>query len=305
MKVGLFLVAPEFKEGYRIEGEIKALGHDLTIVNVGKSSFVVDRGSIVFIAEAAKNLNPTEFKKQIIKPTEFDVIITTRMLRFIKECNVFLSDARKKGVKVFDNNLIEHSYVINKIVDEIKLGVGGINTPKTLHSRYFEDLPVLAEKIGYPLIFKNTNKGKGVGVEKHDSKDSLQKAIDKQVEAGKKAKGFLIQEYIPYEHDLRVLVIGNKTYTMKRIPPKDDFRANFSRGGSVEPFDLSVKTKDLATKAARVIGLDIAGVDVLITKEGEDFILEVNHTPGFVGMEEALGENIGKKWVQFALDSAK
>lgn len=305
MKIGLFLVAPDHKEGYRLEEEVLKAGHTLTTVNLGKASFIVSNGSAVLLADATSNLKEYNFKKQVIKTSDFEVIITTRMLRFIKEACVFIEYARKSGVRVFDNNLTTHGYVINKVVDELKLGLSGINTPVTAYSSDFKDLPVLAEKIGYPVIFKNTNKGKGVGVQKLENNDQLLKAINEQESAGKTPKTFLIQNFVPYKHDLRVLVVGDKTFTMERIPKRGEFRANFSLGGSVKPFKLSSKTQEIAKKAVRAVGLDIAGVDVLITEKGVNLILEVNHTPGFVGMEEALGINIGSEIIKFMIEYAK
>lgn len=304
MKVALVTTAPKFIEGLRLEEEANALGYDFTTINVGHASFILEKGKLVLIAETSKNLKEGEFKKQIIKLEDYDVVIMQRMFKFIKEITPIINQARKSGVKVFDNNLTNHGYVINKVVDEIKLGVNGILTPKTIHSRDFESLPILAEKIGYPLIFKNTNKGKGVGVYKFESKDQLTAKIKELESLGKKAKGFLIQELVKYKHDLRVLVVGESVFTMERIPKQGEFRANFSLGGSVKPFELSPKTKEFAIKAVQAVGLKMAGVDVLIDESGTEYILEVNHTPGFAGMEKALGDNIGKKVIQSSVQSA-
>jgi|GEM_PF-719249 len=304
MKVALITTAPKFIEGLRLEEEAKALGYDFTTVNVGHSSYILEKGKLVLIAETCKNLKQGNFKKEIIDLKQYDTILMQRMFKCIKEISPIIKDARKNGVRVFDNNLTKHNYVINKVVDEVKLGVAGILTPKTIHSRDFESLPILAEKIGYPIIFKNTNKGKGVGVYKFDSKDQLTTKIKELESLGKKASGFLIQQLINYKHDLRVLVVGDSIFTMERIPKQGEFRANFSLGGSVKPFSLNEEIKQFAIKAIRAVGLNIAGVDVLIDDQGTNYILEVNHTPGFVGMEKALGENIGKKIIQFSVENA-
>lgn len=304
MKVALITTAPKFIEGLRLEEEAKALGYGFTTINVGHSSFILEKGKLVLIAETCNDLKQGNFKKEIIDLKQYDTIMMQRMFKFIKEISPIIEDARKNGVRVFDNNLTDHHYVINKVVDEIKLGVAGILTPKTIHSRGFENLPILAEKIGYPLIFKNTNRGKGIGVYKFDSKDQLTAKIKELEGLNKKARGFLVQQLINYKHDLRVLVVGDSFFTMERIPKQGEFRANFSLGGSVRPFNLNEETKQLATKAVRAFGLSIAGVDVLIDDQGTNYILEVNHTPGFVGMEKALGENIGKKIIQFSIEKA-
>jgi glutathione synthase/RimK-type ligase-like ATP-grasp enzyme len=92
---------------------------------------------------------------------------------------------------------------------------------------------------------------------------------------------------------------------MRRIPGEGEFRANFSLGGSVELFDLDEAGKKMAMKALKAVGLSIGGVDMLITEDNKRYILEVNHTAGFIGMELATSTNIGKIWVEHAIASAK
>ncbi len=94
-------------------------------------------------------------------------------------------------------------------------------------------------------------------------------------------------------------------YCMRRIPKTGDFRANFSLGGSVELFPITPEIEELSKRAIKSIGLSIAGVDVLIDKDNKLYILEVNHTPGMIGMEEATGENISKIYLEYAIAHAK
>jgi len=92
---------------------------------------------------------------------------------------------------------------------------------------------------------------------------------------------------------------------MERIPRPGDFRANFSLGGSVELFEPSNETIALAKKALQATGMSVGGVDVLITEDGRQYILEVNHNPGFEGMELATKENIAKIYLEHAIKEAK
>jgi len=84
-----------------------------------------------------------------------------------------------------------------------------------------------------------------------------------------------------------------------------DFRANFSLGGTVEPFLLTDADKKLSITALNAIGMSVGGVDILIDKMNNRYILEVNHTAGFVGMEKATNKNIGKIFVEHAFKNAK
>jgi RimK family alpha-L-glutamate ligase len=100
-------------------------------------------------------------------------------------------------------------------------------------------------------------------------------------------KILLVQEYIDAKpgEDLRVYVIGGKVIgAMKRHAPEGDFRANISAGGRGEPFEVNNEIDYLAREAARICGLDIAGIDLLFDKDGYK-ICEANSAPGFEGFE--------------------
>lgn len=289
MKVSIITTAPTFNECKRIQKELTDLGHIVNVVDLSNSGFKISDSHLTLPG---------------LTDLDADVVIVRGVFQFIKELTPFIENYRSRGIKVFDNNLSHHQYAINKVVDLIKLGIAEIPTPKTSYARTFDDIRGFSKDFGFPFILKNTNKGKGAGVYKIDSEEKLEEIISKAEKEGKKAKGFIAQEFIDYVHDLRVLIIGEDVYAMKRIPPQGDFRANFSIGGTVELFDLSDKTKELAQRALKAMNMTVAGVDVLIDKEGNEYILEVNHTPGFTGMEKAKGDNIGKKFVQTALDKA-
>jgi ribosomal protein S6--L-glutamate ligase len=104
----------------------------------------------------------------------------------------------------------------------------------------------------------------------------------------------LVQEYIEESHgkDIRVLVVGgNVVACMRRSSIGDEFRSNFHLGGTVEKVDISPEFKKIAIEAASILGLEIAGVDLLESERGA-LVLEVNSSPGLEGIEKASGENI-------------
>jgi len=162
-----------------------------------------------------------------------------------------------------------------------------------------------AKKVGFPVVIKSTRMGKGASVYKIDDERALNSFIDERVEKAKNAKSFIIQEYIAYKYDLRALIIGEHVNVMRRIPGAGEFRANFSLGGSVELFELDPDGVRLARQALAAVGMSVGGVDILITPDNKRYILEVNHTAGFVGMEKATGENIGALFVKHAIKNAK
>jgi ribosomal protein S6--L-glutamate ligase len=107
-------------------------------------------------------------------------------------------------------------------------------------------------------------------------------------------EGVLVQEYIRESHgrDVRVLVVGGKVVTaMRRRAHGREFRSNFHLGGTVESIELPDDYARIACKAARLLGLDIAGVDLLESSRGP-LLLEVNSSPGLEGIEKASGVNV-------------
>lgn len=289
MKISLLTTGPNVEEITRIGEEIKKLGHEFEVVDFINFSFRV------------KNNNLTIFQLQNFNP---DLVIVRQMFSSINSVTPIVDYLRSKNIKIFDNGVFTHKYSINKVSDIVKLSIANLPTPDTAYSKESQDLLNLAEAIGYPIVVKSAKMGKGASVEKVNTREELAIYIKNFEESKLQSKTILVQEFIPYKFDLRVFVLGDKTFTMRRIPPEGDFRANFSLGGSVEPFDLSEKHKKLAIKAARAIDLDVAGVDLLVKDNDEALVLEVNHTPGMLGIEKATGENITKMYVEYAIKQA-
>lgn len=290
MKVALITTLEKLAENKRIEEEVKALGHEFELINLENFTFSIEKDSI-----------------NVEKLNDFsaDLVIVRGIFNSIKPISVLVNNIKKQGTKVFDNNFIEHKYSIDKVTDLIKLNVDSIPIPKTSYSRDFDKYSLLAKAIGYPLIVKSTRTGKGVSIFKIDNETGLKNLVEELKSEDKKAKSYLIQEFIPYKYDLRCLVIGDDVFTMRRIPAEGEFRANFSLGGTVESYELDNEGKELAIKALKSVDMSVGGVDILITEDGKRYILEVNHTAGFVGMEKATDKNIARVYVEHALREAK
>ncbi len=277
-------------ENKRIEEEIKKLGHEFQLVDLKEFSLFISDSKIM-----ARDLTDLDA----------DIVIVRGIFVSLKVISNLILGLKKQGVKVFDNNFLEHRYSIGKMLDIVKLSRVGVPVPDTAFSRNIDEHSNLAKKLGFPLVVKSSRMGKGAEVFKINNPGELEEFIKNAQTEDKKIKGYLLQKFIPYVHDLRVLIIGEDIFTMKRIPAKGEFRANFSRGGSVEPFDLDEKGKKLALDALRAVGMSVGGVDILINKDDRRYVLEVNHTAGFVGMEKATGKNIGRLFVEHAIKEAK
>lgn len=289
MNIILITTKGSLEENQRISTEVKNLGHELALIDLKEFEYEIVNGK----------MSVAEFDN--LKP---DIIIMRGVFNSIKSISAYVEGLRARGIKVFDNNFLVHKYSINKIADSVKLTMAGIPIPDTFHLHSFDKFLPCAEKIGYPIICKLTRTGKGAGVYKYDSEAGFARYIEKLKGWGSEAKNFLLQEFIDYKFDLRILIIGENMFCMRRIPGKGEFRANFSLGGSVELFDLDEAGRELARKALKAVDVNVGGVDMLIDESGKRYILEVNHTSGMLGMEKATGKNITKIYVEYAIAKA-
>jgi RimK family alpha-L-glutamate ligase len=290
MKIALITTLATLEENSRIQKEVEAMGHIFQLVDLKNFSFSIMNGKLAI--DQVEKFSP-------------DIAIFRAILNSVKPITVIVKGLRLNGVKVFDNNLSKHQYSIDKVSDLLKLQQADIPIPDTSYSRNFANYFDFANKIGYPVIIKSMRMGKGVGIYKVDSSKQLSNIIEKLDTEGESARNFILQEYVPYKYDLRCLVVGESTITMRRIPKEGDFRANFSLGGSVESFEIEDHDRELALKAMKAVDMQVGGVDILIGENRKRYILEVNHSAGFVGMEKATGENITRKYLEFAITNAK
>lgn len=290
MKIVLITNLNNGSENDRLTQEALKLGHEI--------SFVKPEDITISIID-----NRLHYPE--ICDLQPDIVVLRGILHSIRKVVSLVEHMRKDGIKVFDNNLTQMQYSIDKVSDLTKLALKNIPLVNSEYSTQYDQFPTMAAAIGYPFIIKPVNTGKGIGVTKIENKNQLQAYIKDRKANNWHAKTLLMQQFIPYEHDLRILVIGNHTFTMRRVPAKGEFRANYSLGGAVELFEPKKQTKTLAIKALNSINMSIGGVDILITKDSHEYILEVNHSPGFEGMEKATDQNIAKIFLTHAIKEAK
>lgn len=169
-----------------------------------------------------------------------------------------------------------------------------IPVPTTCHVRVWQDVErALSQVGGMPAVIKVAEGTQGSGVFLVRSEDRARELTYKLLAEGHHV---LLQEYIEESHgkDIRVIVVGNQVVAaMRRRARGREFRSNFHRGGSVEKVDLSDEYAEVALRAAKSLGLDIAGVDLLESDRGP-LVLEVNSSPGLEGIESASGVNVAK-----------
>ena len=117
----------------------------------------------------------------------------------------------------------------------------------------------------------------------------------------------IIQEFIKESKgkDIRAFVIGNRVVgAMRRQAKLGEFRSNIHRGGVGRPVQLSPEFEKAALMATRIMGLQVAGVDILEGKDGPK-VIEVNASPGFEGLEKATNKNVARQFIEYAVQYAQ
>lgn len=175
----------------------------------------------------------------------------------------------------------------------------GIGLPLTGFAHAPEDTEDLIVMVGgAPLVIKLLEGSQGVGVVLAET----QQAASSVVEAfmGLKAN-IMVQEFIKEARgeDIRCFVIGGKVAaSMMRKSKEGEFRSNLHRGGSASPVRITRQERVMAVRAARIMGLNIAGVDILRSNHGP-VVMEVNSSPGLEGIEEASGKDVAALIMEF------
>lgn len=185
------------------------------------------------------------------------------------------------------------------------LARAGIGLPVTgfaNSAKYSDDVIKIAG--GAPVVIKLLEGTQGIGVvlgETHNSARSV-------IEAFRGAKvNILVQEFIKEAGgmDIRCLVVGGKVIaSMRRKGPPGDFRANLHRGGSAEAIRITPEERSTASRAARTLGLNVCGVDLLRSNHGP-VVMEVNSSPGLEGVEKATGIDVAGRIIAFLEKNAR
>ncbi|MFT6645979.1 MAG: ribosomal protein S6--L-glutamate ligase [Patiriisocius sp.] len=154
------------------------------------------------------------------------------------------------------------------------------------------------------MVIKVLEGTQGIGVVLAETK----KAAESVIEAFMGVKSnILIQEFIKEAggSDIRCLVVGGKVIAaMQRTAPEGEFRSNLHRGGSAQLVKLSPAERATAIKAAKIMGLNVCGVDLLRSARGP-LVMEVNSSPGLRGIEEATKKDVAGMIIDFIGKNAK
>jgi len=204
---------------------------------------------------------------------------------------------------------LNESVAITRSRDKLRslqlLARKGIGLPSTGYAHDPGDIKDLINMVGgAPLVIKLLEGTQGIGVVLAETRKAAESVIEAFM--GLKAN-IMIQEYIREAGgaDIRCFVIGDKVVAaMKRQALPGEFRSNLHRGGTASLVKITPEERTTAVKAARAMGLNVAGVDLLRSERGP-LVMEVNSSPGLEGIEKATGKDIASMIIQFIEKNAK
>ena len=180
-----------------------------------------------------------------------------------------------------------------------------IGIPYTSYAHDKNDILPAVERVGgAPLIIKLLEGTQGVGVILADKKEIAQAIIETLHSTN---QNVLLQKFVAESKgkDVRAFVIGDRVVAaIRRVAQGQEFRSNVHRGGRAEAIDLDPAYAEAAVRAAQILGLRVAGVDMLEGKDGPQ-IMEVNSSPGLEGIETASGLDIAGAIVDYIADQVK
>lgn len=204
---------------------------------------------------------------------------------------------------------VNESVAISRSRDKLRslqlLSRKGVGLPRTGFANRPDKIKDLIKNVGgAPLVIKLLEGTQGIGVVLADTNKTAESILEAFM--GLNAN-ILVQEYIKESGgaDIRCFVVGNKVVAaMKRQGAEGEFRSNLHRGGSAKLIRLSKDERATAVNAAKVMGLNVCGVDILQSNNGP-VVMEVNSSPGLEGIETATNKDVASLVIEFIEANAK
>ena len=288
MKIVILSKGKNLYSTRRLYEASEAAGCDVSIADYTRCYCVVEQGaSEVYLED---------------KPLEADIIIPrigasyteygAAIIRQYEMLGVFTTTSSISLVRARDK--LRSLQILGK-------SANGIQIPKTAFASHPDNIDNLIKVVGgAPLVVKIVEGTQGLGVVLAETRSAARSVV--QAFYGLQVN-ILLQEFIKESAgtDLRVFVVNGKVIaSMMRKNDGGDFRANLHQGGSAVKVKLSKEERTVAVRAAKELGLSIAGVDILRSNRGP-LVLEVNASPGLEGVEEATGVDVAGAIVNYAI----
>jgi ribosomal protein S6--L-glutamate ligase len=216
-------------------------------------------------------------------------------------CLPLIAHFEHMGICVI-NGLSSILIVRNKFLSLQALSAAGLPVPETFFAASVQGCAQARQRLSpQPAVLKPVSGRQGAGLHLLQPRASLPRDFVDALEAG---RGVLIQEFVSpsQRRDIRAFVVGGKVEaTVALTPLPGDFRANFHAGARAAAVKVSAQLEELAVAAAQALGLEIAGVDLMVLPDGRAMVVEANYAPGFRGLEAATGMDIAGLILDYVL----
>jgi len=291
MKILILSRNPRLYSTRRLVEAARARGHEVRVVDT---------------LHCYMNVSPVDpsvhYKGEILE--EYDAVIPR-----IGASITFYGTAVLRQFEMLGVYPLNESVAITRARDKLRslqlLSRKGVGLPVTGFAHSPDDIQDVIRSVGgAPLVIKLLEGTQGIGVVLAET----QKAAESVIEAfmGLSAN-IMVQEFIKEAggSDIRCFVVGEKVVAaMKRTAKEGEFRSNLHRGGRAEIIKLTPEERSTAVRAANILGLNVAGVDILRSNHGP-VVMEVNSSPGLEGIESATGKDVARLIIEFIEKNAK
>jgi len=190
--------------------------------------------------------------------------------------------ARRRGVVVNSPRTIETA--IDKFLTTARLQAAGLPVPRTLCCETVAAARDAFERLGGDVVCKPIFGGEGRGMLRIDHPALAERVFGALTRLG---EVIYLQEFIAAVFDVRLLVVGERVYAIRRYND-NDWRKNLTRGGRATPFQPPADVINLGVRSAAAVGAVLCGVDLLPRPGGGWYVLEVNASPGWKGLSQTL-----------------
>ena len=291
MKIGIITRGPELYSTKRLVEAAEGRGHEVVLIN-----------PLFCYMDITSNRPSMHYRGKTLEG--FDAIIPR-----IGASVTFYGTAVVRQFEMMGVYCVNESVAISRSRDKLRslqlLARKGIGLPVTSFAHSTKSTEDLISMVGGPpLIVKLLEGTQGKGVVLAET----QKAAESTIEAFRSLEAhFLVQEFIKEAAgaDFRCFVIGDKVVaSMKRQGKEGEFRSNIHRGGSATVVKITPQERQTAVRAANIMGLSVAGVDLLRSNHGP-LVMEVNSSPGLEGIEKATELDIAGKIIAFLEQNAR
>jgi ribosomal protein S6--L-glutamate ligase len=291
LRIAILSQGPQLYSTQRLVEAATARGHDVKVINPLKCYMNINmRQPSIHIG--GKELAP------------FDAVIPR-----IGASITFYGSAVLRQFEMMGVYTINDSVGLSRSRDKLRsmqlLSRKGIGLPITGFANKPSDIPDLIDMVGgAPLVVKLLEGTQGIGVVLAETRKAAESVLEAFM--GLKAN-IMVQEYIKEANgaDIRCFVLGDKVIAaMKRQAKPGEFRSNLHRGGTATLIKLSPEERSTAIRAAKTMGLNLAGVDLLRSNHGP-VVMEVNSSPGLEGIEAATQKDVANAIIEFIEKNVK